>query len=222
MSSLSSSSSLRRSDRISSQPSRYDEEQRSLQLQQQEERELRRALQESLDLDDAESTDEELAPLEESPEEAEEEIKEPTLQSDGGWTTTMHGIVLPPFAGPFGPVGLLRSVQTPLDFLLLFLSSSLMDYVAECTNEYAAFKGAMDWVPTNASELYCFIAMLIYMGIVPLPRLPMYWSSLYSQSFVSRCFSANRFRKLLHFFARTEWGCLQHSKVALRACSKVR
>ena len=198
--SASSSAAPRRSSRVSSRPSRYDEEQLSLQLQQQEERELQRVLQESLSLDDDESTDEDTPPVEEE-EEEEEEVKEPpAVPADGGWTVSVHGVVLPLFAASSGPVGLLRSVQSPLDFLHLFLSSSLMNYVAECTNEYAAFKGATNWVPTSASELYSFIGVLIYMGIAPLPRLPQYWSSLYSQSFVSHCFSANRFRGLLRFF----------------------
>ena len=195
-----SSAPPRRSSRIPGRPFRYDEEQLSLQLQQQEEREIQRALQESLTLDDEESTDEETPLVDEEDEEEEEEKEQVVAQTDAGWTTAMHGIVLPPFTAPSGPVGLLRSVQTPLSFFQLFLPLSLMEYVAECTNEYAAFKGARDWDPTNAAELYSFIGVLIYMGIVPLPRLPMYWSNLYSQSFVSRSFSVNRFRQLLRFF----------------------
>jgi hypothetical protein len=171
-----------------------------LQLQQQEERDLLRALQDSLDLDDDESTDEE-RPMGDEEEEAEEEQEESLpVPVNGGWTNTVHDVVPPPFTASSGPVGLLRSVQTPLDFLLLYLSPSLMDYVAGCTNEYAAFKGERDWDPTSAAELYCFIGVLIYMGIAPLPRLPMYWSSFYPQPFVSSTFSANRFRKLLRFF----------------------
>jgi Transposase IS4 len=199
-SSSSSSSAPRRSSRVPARPSRYDEEQLSLQLQQQDERELCQALQESLVSDDDASTDEETPLLEDQEEEEEEEKVPPAVPVNGGWTTTVHGVVLPPFTASSGPVGLLRSVQTPLSFFQLFLTPPLMEYVAECMNEYAVFKAARDWFPTNASELYCFIAVLIYMGIVPLPRLSMYWSSLYSQSFVSRCFSANRFRRLLRFF----------------------
>jgi hypothetical protein len=171
-----------------------------VQLQQQEERDLQRALQESLDLDDEEFTDEETPSLDEEEEEEEDEKQPVVVQTAAGWTTTVHGIVPPSFTAPSGPVGLLRSVHSPLSHFQLFLSPSLMDYVAECTNEYALFKGAKNWVPTNSSELYCFIAVLIYMGIVPLPRLPMYWSPLYSQSFITPLFSANRFRRLLRFF----------------------
>jgi hypothetical protein len=162
MSSPSASPSLRRSSRIFAHPSRYDEEQLSLQIQEQEERELHQALQESLELDDDESTDEE-PPASEQDTDEEEEEKEELV--DGGWTTAVHGIVFRPFSTPFGALGLSSSVQSPLDFFLIFLPLHLVQHMSVCTNEYAASKNVSNWTPTNESELYCFIGLLVYMGL---------------------------------------------------------
>jgi hypothetical protein len=198
--SISPSPSRRRSSRISSQPARYDEEQVSIRLQEQEEKDLQLALQQSIELDDESDTDEDISPLSIESEEEEEEKQEQIVQEDRGWTTAIHAINCIPFTTPSGPTHILRSHTSPLDFLQVFLSPSLVSDIAECTNEYADSKQAVDWTNTNTSELYCFIGVLIYMGIDRLPQLPMYWSSIYSHSFVSSLFSRDRFQLLLRYF----------------------
>jgi hypothetical protein len=198
--SLSASPSLRRSSRIFAHPSRYDEEQLSLQLQQQEERGLHRALQESLQLDVGDSTDEDASPVQSEGEEEKLDEKAPAQDSDTGWKTAVQTITIRPFTTPFGASGLRRSTQSPLDFFLLFLPLSLIQHIATCTNEYAISKHAQEWEPTNTSELYFFIGLLIYMGIDHLPRLPMYWSSLYTHTFISNAMSRDRFQQLLRYF----------------------
>lgn len=198
--SSSSFATPRRSSRLSFRPSRFDEEQLSVQLEQQEQRDLQRALQESLLLDIADSTDEDSSPVQSEGEEEKLVDKESTPESDGGWHTAVQTITIRPFTTPFGPSGLRRSTQSPLDFFLLFLPLSLLQYVATCTNTYAASKNAVNWDPTNASELYCFIGLLIYMGIDHLPRLPMYWSSLYNHTFISSTMPRDRFQQLLRYF----------------------
>jgi hypothetical protein len=198
--STSSSHTTRRSSRISSLPARYDQEQASFCLQQQEENELERALQQSLSFDDDESSDEDITPTSLDSEEEEEEKLEPTIQVESTWTADIHTITLPPFTTPSGPVGLHRSCATPLDYFHLFLPHSLLLQIEKCTNEHANSKHAEDWAPTNSSELYCFIGLLIYMGIDPLPELPMYWSSIYAHTFVSTVLSRNRFKQLLRYF----------------------
>jgi hypothetical protein len=200
ISSLSTTSSLRRSSRISFRPHRYDDEQLSLRIQLEEERELQWALQQSLDLDDEESTDEEPVSWEEESEVDAETEQQPNVPADSGWSTDVQSIAPRPFATPFGPTGLRRSIISPLDYFQLFLPLSLVQYVESCTNEYAISKNVNNWDPTNPSELYLFIGLIIYMGIDHLPQLPMYWSSLYSHTFVSNAISRDRFQQLLRYF----------------------
>lgn len=157
--------SARRSGRISSQPARLYDKQVSTNVQQQEERELQQALQQSLNFDDTDSTDEDVSPVDLDTEEEEEEKQQPIVQEDRRWTKSIHAIPLGPFVTPFGPVGLRRSHISPLDFFQLFLPLSLIQHVATCTNEYANSKNAVNWTPTNPLELYCFIGLLIYMAL---------------------------------------------------------
>jgi hypothetical protein len=198
--SISLSPSQRRSSRISSQPARYDEEQASIRLQEQEEKELQLALQQSLELDDESNSDEDISPILFESEQEEEEKQEQIVQEERGWSRDIHNIILPSFSSPFGSIHLLRSTTSPLHFFQLFLPLPLISHIVTCTNEYANSKNIVDWTATNTSELYCFIGLLIYMGIDPLPQLPMYWSSLYSHSFVTATISRDRFQQLLRSF----------------------
>jgi hypothetical protein len=199
-SSLPSPPSSRRSSRISSRPSRYDEEQLSCQIQQQDERDLQQAIQESLERDVDDSTDEDISPIDLGSEEEEEQKQQPIVEKDIEWTTAVHKITPVPFAAPFGPTRLRQSRTSPLDLFQVFLPPSLVQHLADCTNEYASSKIAVEWTPTNTSELYCFIGLLVYMGIDHLPQLPMYWSGLYSHTFVSAAMSRDRFQQLVRYF----------------------
>ena len=147
---------------MSSVPERLEDEQVSLQLQQQEERELQQALEQSLKFDDTDSTDEDTAAVEHNDDEGEEEKQQPTLQEERRWTALTQTITPRIFSTPFGPVGLRRSHASPLDFFRVFLPLSLIQHITTCTNEYANSKNAVEWTPTNSSELYCFIGLLIY------------------------------------------------------------
>lgn len=133
----------------------------------------------------------------------EEEKQEQIVQEGNGWTTLTHPILLRPFTTPSGPVGFTRSCTSPLHIFRLFSPSFLIQHIVNCMNEYVNSKNEMNWTATNSSELYCFIGLLIYMGIDHLPQLSMYWSSIYSHLFVSSAFSRNRFKQLTCFLVST-------------------
>jgi Transposase IS4 len=192
--------SLRRSGRLSSAPARLEDEQASIHFHQQEERELQQAVQASIEYDIDDSTDEDISPTEIEPDEVEEEKQEPTVESEGGWTKEIHTVSSPPFTSPSGPVGILRSFTSPLDYFHIFLPLYLVQHMADCSNEYAKSRNAQNWTDTTTSELYCWIGLLIYMGIDRLPQLPMYWSHLYSHSFITAAMSRDRFQQLLRYF----------------------
>lgn len=73
-----------------------------------------------------------------------------------------------------------------LDFFLLFFSTELVTAMCENTNKYAwahilekptYSERDGSWKNVSPDEMMKFIGLLIYMGIVQLPRLHLYWST---------------------------------------------
>src|SRR5271167_605751 len=92
-----------RSKRSRSQPLRYEDEQATIHYQQQEDRELQRALQASLEYDVDDSSDEDTSIVEHDSEEEEEEKAEPTPGAEQGWSKEAAAVVSPRFTSPSGP-----------------------------------------------------------------------------------------------------------------------
>ena len=192
-----SSDSQRRSKRKASTPLRLQEEQASLRLQQQEERDLLHALEASQEEFDLEDGSDEDSSILEHDEEEEEQKEGPTLPSESTWKREIHQVVIPEFKAVSGPQ---VPFSDPLDLLHLFLPYSLMALIATNTNSYAHSKDATsDW-STTPEELFVFIAAHICMGICVYPRVHMYWPQEYHLPFISQCFSRDRFMELLRYF----------------------
>jgi len=195
-----STSPVRRSTRASQQPLSRAEEQAISVLYRLEEADVRRSLEVSLeesksdfDLDSDQASDDE---AEEPTEEEEEEEK---VIDSNGWSIDKTVIAAPLLAGVVGASRRAHRCASPLEFLKLFLPLSLMQQHAEWTTAYARQHGADITWKTTPWELYAFLGVHIYMGIVSLPSLHMYWSATYSQSFVTSLFSRRRFKELLRF-----------------------
>ena len=90
--------------------------------------------------------------------------------------------------------------MTELGYLQCFLTPALISTIANNTNLYAASKGAPAGWATSAEEVWLFIAVHIFMGIVDLPYLHMYWEEGWRQEFVVKAFSRHRFTELLRYF----------------------
>ena len=188
---------LRRSNRISSNPIRLQEEHANILLLQQEEIDLQRALQASeLDLDLKDASDEDVSIVQhDSEDESKEDALVPSTESI--WIKEIHSIRLPRFMADSGPQ---VALSDPLDLLQLFLPYSLLALIAQNTTAYAHSKGASsDWC-TTPEELYRFIAVHICMGICVLPQVQLYWSEEYHIPFISQCFTRNRFMEILRYF----------------------
>ena len=82
---------------------------------------------------------------------------------------------------------------TVLDFLNLYLTDELFQLMVDETNRYADqyfddhpesadSTSLQEWEPVSLREMKTFIALVILMGIVHKPTIPMYWSTdtLYS------------------------------------------
>ena len=154
----------------------------------------------SLEPDLASESDEETPDGDEgSASEDEEEEKENT-PPHAPWVEQTHPPTSPPFT--IQPASMLprHRQETELGYFQCFLTPSLIDTIAANTTLYAKFKQAPAGWATTSAEVWRFIAVHIFMGIIDLPYLHMYWEEGVSQPYVANAFSRNRFKELLRYF----------------------
>ena len=100
-----------------------------------------------------------------------------------------------------------RALTKALDVFLMFFTMELMGEICNFTNMYAHVKvqGAPSyasqdgsWVDVTVDELYTYIAILLYMGIYPLPTLDRFWSqsALLSLPWPRSVMSRQRFQSI--------------------------
>jgi hypothetical protein len=193
-------SSARRSTRVSQQPLTLAEEQAISVLSRREEADVRRSMAQSLEESESEDDlDSDAASDDEGASDAAEEEEENEEPDPAGWNRVKSVIAAPLFLAAAAPSRRAQRAASPLEFLQLFLPRALMQQHAHWTTVYARQHGAELTWRTTPAELYAFLGVHIYMGIVALPRLHMYWSGLYSQPFVTSLFSRRRFKELLRY-----------------------
>lgn len=101
-----------------------------------------------------------------------------------------------------------KKFVTALDFFLLFFSAEVVATICENSNKYAwtrilekptHARPDGSWEEVTPSELLKFIGLVIYMGIVKVPRLKLYWNvgTLYSGLLARRIMPRRRFIALL-------------------------
>ena len=100
------------------------------------------------------------------------------------------------------------------DFFKLYITEEMIDHLVVQTNLYARqfldkerdnlkpHSGVHEWKPTDRAEMLTFLAILILMGIVHKPRLPMYWStdSILATPIFNQVMRRDRFLLLVRFF----------------------
>ncbi|KAH8040864.1 hypothetical protein HPB51_013034 [Rhipicephalus microplus] len=93
---------------------------------------------------------------------------------------------------------------------MMFFTAELVSTICQYTNKYAWMKifetpsyseADGSWLEVTPPEMLRFIALLIYMGIVQVPRLHMYWNtgSIYGGLLPAQIMSRKRFFSLLAF-----------------------
>nr|XP_020467981.1 piggyBac transposable element-derived protein 3-like isoform X2 [Monopterus albus] len=87
---------------------------------------------------------------------------------------------------------------TPLELFQLFFSTTVIDTLVKHTNAYGKLKcqGQKEsWVTVTAADMYSFICLVLYMGIVPLKTLKEFWrgSKLFSLPFPASVMPCRRF-----------------------------
>ncbi|KAF3832987.1 hypothetical protein F7725_026652, partial [Dissostichus mawsoni] len=87
---------------------------------------------------------------------------------------------------------------TPLELFQLFFSMTVINTLVKNTNAYGKnkYQGQKEsWVPVTTADMYSFICLVLYMGIVPLKTLKEFWrgSKLFSLPFPASVMPCRRF-----------------------------
>ena len=189
-----------RSNRVRSQPARYADQQASYAVHEADAAIMRRAQQLSLQCDDPDESDEDAVEIVGYSSSEDESDEKENISPNSAWTQQTHDIRLPSFNLPSGPNLPRNRIRSELGYLQCFLTEELVSIIATNTNLYARSKHvAAEW-STSAAEIWRFIGVHIFMGIVDLPSVPMYWEARWRQSYVVQTFSRDRFKELLRYF----------------------
>jgi hypothetical protein len=126
---------------------------------------------------------------------------------------------------PPGPINIPPGTILPIDFLLLYLNSDLLNLFVENTNHVGSNiivplkkkskspnKGS--WRPTTQSEILRLFGVLLHLGLKRQPSMRSYWSNdiRFSDGFVKRAFTRDRFeilKKSLHVVNPGELNAIQ-------------
>jgi hypothetical protein len=190
----------RRSSRTRAQPQSLADEQATHRYHAEDLLNLRRAMQQSLHPEEESESGEEDPPVEEASSSEEEEDEQENIPPHSAWVEHTHDITLPPFIDHPASILPRHRVMSEMGYLQCFLTPSLLSTIATNTNLYAVSKQAPAGWATSAEELWLFIAVHIFMGIVDLPDLHMYWEEGWRQGYVVKAFSRDRFTELLRYF----------------------
>ncbi|XP_034435982.1 chimeric ERCC6-PGBD3 protein-like [Hippoglossus hippoglossus] len=87
---------------------------------------------------------------------------------------------------------------TPLELFQLFFSTTVIDTLVRNTNAYGRKKyqnHRETWVQVTAADMYSFISLVLYMGLVPLKTLKEFWrgTQLFSLPFPASVMPCRRF-----------------------------
>jgi hypothetical protein len=190
----------RRSTRARAAPLSLAEEQAGRQLIAQELLDLRRATLHSLQPDIDDGSDEEPIDDATSSSSSDDEDEKENLPPPSSWSRECLPVATPPLSVAFAAQLPVHHVSTELRFFQCLLTEQTVAAIATNTAAYAHSKGWPATWQTSPEEVWLFIAVHIFMGIVALPRVHMYWEDAWRQTFVINSFSRQRFTELLRFF----------------------
>jgi len=98
-------------------------------------------------------------------------------------------------------------IETPFQYFTRYFDTKLMNHITHQTNVYAAQKDPNTTFTTNEEEMMTFVAILIYMGLVPLSAVKDYWAMETRVPQVANLMSSDRFKllkRVVHFCDNSE------------------
>jgi hypothetical protein len=190
----------RRSTRTRARPQSLADEQVTYRYHEQDLARLRTVTRLSLEPDCSSESEEEAEEDNEASASEEEEENKENIPPPSEWADHTSHITLPPFTVPSCSVLPRHRAMTEMGYLQCFLTQEMVSTIATNTNLYAASKQAPAGWATTAEEVWLFIAVHIFMGIVVLPSMDSYWSEEWRQQYVVNAFSRHRFRELQRYF----------------------
>jgi hypothetical protein len=183
-----------------SRPASYAEEQESDVVHELERAQQRREAMEAKQMDVADESDEEAMDDGEGSESEGEGDEKENASPNSQWEPLTHGFKVPSFSHSSGSQLPPHRLRSELGYVQCFIDDELVATIAANTNLYAASKGAPAGWATNAAEIWRFISVHIFMGIVDLPQMHMYWEAEYRQQYAIDAFPRDRFNELLRYF----------------------
>jgi Transposase IS4 len=190
----------RRSTRVTAQPPSLADEQFTRQYHAREALDRRRAIRRSLQSDQSSDSEEDVGADDEASSSEEEEEEKENIPPHSRWSDHTHHITLPPFIVHSCSVLPRHRPMTEMGYLQCFLTQEVVSLIATNTNLYAASKHAPAGWATTAEEVWLFIAVHIFMGIVDLPSMDAYWHHRWRQQYVVNAFSRDRFKEMQRYF----------------------
>ncbi|XP_039547063.1 piggyBac transposable element-derived protein 4-like [Pimephales promelas] len=100
-----------------------------------------------------------------------------------------------------GPQLIRTGTYTVLQFFQLFFSNTLLQTIITNTNDFGSThysKPSNPWIDITLQDIFAFIAMVIYMGIVKLPSITDFWrgGNLYSLPFPKKVMTGKKFLRI--------------------------
>uniref|UniRef100_A0A9J7YQX3 PiggyBac transposable element-derived protein domain-containing protein n=1 Tax=Cyprinus carpio carpio TaxID=630221 RepID=A0A9J7YQX3_CYPCA len=101
-----------------------------------------------------------------------------------------------------GPQLVMDRIYSPLQLFQLFFTVSAMDTIVKNTNSFARMRSEAGkrfvWLPLKVQELYSYIGLVIYMGLLGAKNIIDYWSGkeIYRLPFPKSVMSRSRFQAI--------------------------
>ena len=130
--------------------------------------------------------------------------------SDWGSVTGVNQKIFT-FCGKPSPHISMPRNPSPSNVFRMLIDDEVVDLIARETNANAVRKlgrKADRWVKASHDDIYKFLGIVAYMGLVKLPKISDYWSQkeLYKNRVVPAVMSRNRFQSLLRYFHVSDEG----------------
>ncbi len=100
-----------------------------------------------------------------------------------------------------GPKLIRTATYTVLQLYQLFFTNSLLQTIIQNTNDYGSIhhtKPSNPWIDVTLQDMFAFMAMVIYMGLVKLPAITDYWrgGNLYNLPFPKKLITGKKFLRI--------------------------